>query len=227
MLRLDQEVERGEPAMHAVVGEDDRFGRPGRKAGIDDAGEQPLGRHHPGAAGTDDLQRRLDRLGAVGDCGDRLRAAAFVDRLDPGEARGDQRRRVDRAVGRRRRDDGEFRHAGHHRRHCGHHRHRRKRALAARNIERHRADRREAVAGKGAGTHFLQPHRFRLLLFVEMADVVDAEADRRNHLVVHRIEGGVELGLRRLQACQRGYRPCRIRGRTAQARRRLRSSPLR
>ncbi len=135
-----------------------------------------------------------DRLCAVGDRGDRLRAAAFVDRFDAGEARRNQRRCVHRTIGRRRRDDGKLRDARHHCGHCGHHRDRRERPFAARDIERHRADRREAVAGKGAGPHFLEPHRFRFLLFVEMPDVVDAEANGGDHVLVDHAEGGVELG---------------------------------
>jgi len=59
--------------------------------------------------------------------------------------------------------------------------------------KRHRPDRRKTVAGKGARPHLLQPHGSGLLLLVEAADVVDAEADCREHLLVHLPEGGVEF----------------------------------
>lgn len=106
MLSLDEEVERGQSAMHAVVGEDDRFRRTGGKTWIDHSGKQPLGRNDPGAAWTDDLERGPDRLSAIGNRGNRLRATAFVDRFDAGEARRNQRCCVHRTIGRWRRDDG-------------------------------------------------------------------------------------------------------------------------
>ena len=59
MLGLDQEVERGQTAVHGVVGEDDRLRRAGRQADIDHVGQQPLGGDDPRAPRPDDLQRRL------------------------------------------------------------------------------------------------------------------------------------------------------------------------
>ena len=69
MLRLNEEIEPGNRPIRRVVGEDDRLAWAGRHAGIDDIGEQPLGRDHEGAARPDDLHAFRDGFGPVGDDG--------------------------------------------------------------------------------------------------------------------------------------------------------------
>ena len=89
MLRLNQEIERGECAIDRVVGEHDRLRWPGRRAGVDHVRKQPFRRHHERAARPEDFYRLAHRLGAVGGCRYRLRPAAFVDRLHACELRRD------------------------------------------------------------------------------------------------------------------------------------------
>jgi len=50
MLGFDQEIERGQAPVRRFIGQDDGFARAGRNAGIDDVGEEPLGRDDEGAA---------------------------------------------------------------------------------------------------------------------------------------------------------------------------------
>ena len=70
----------------AGIGEHDDLGRPGDHVDADDAEHPPLGRRDIGVAGADDLGDRRDGLGAVGERGDRLRAADAVDFVDAGDA---------------------------------------------------------------------------------------------------------------------------------------------
>ena len=69
----------------AVVGEDQNFRRAGDHVDADLAEDAALGGCDKGVAGTDDLGDRSDGPGAIGERGDRLRAADAVDLVDAGE----------------------------------------------------------------------------------------------------------------------------------------------
>ena len=91
--------------------------------------------------GTDDHVDALDGLGAVGERGDRLRAAHAVDALDAAQPAGAEDRRVDLAVGARRRAHGDVEHAGGARGDDAHHDGARIRRAPARHVDGRRADR--------------------------------------------------------------------------------------
>ncbi|OWK23073.1 hypothetical protein AJ87_40570 [Rhizobium yanglingense] len=111
VFRLNQKVECGKSTMDRIVGKDHHLGRAGRKAGIDDAGERALGSDNPRAAGADDLQRRLDGFGSVGNRRYGLGTADLVDCLDAGKSCCNEGCAIDGAVRRRWCDDGEVRDA--------------------------------------------------------------------------------------------------------------------
>ena len=77
------------------VGDDQHFRRAGDHVDADRAEHLALGGRDIGVAGPDDLGDRPDRLGAIGERGDRLRAADAVDLRHAGEIGGDQHQRVD------------------------------------------------------------------------------------------------------------------------------------
>ena len=66
-----------------------------------DAEDAAFGRRDISVAGADDLVDRGDRRRAIGQRGDRLRAADAVDLVDAGDARRRQHQRIELAVGRR------------------------------------------------------------------------------------------------------------------------------
>ena len=98
MLGFDDEVEGGQPAVGGLIRQHDGFAGAGGNAGIDDIGQQALGRDVIGAAGPDDLERLRHRAGAVGRRRGGRGAAAFIDLLDARQPRGDQARGIDLAV---------------------------------------------------------------------------------------------------------------------------------
>ena len=85
VLGLRQQVGGDPVGVAGLVGEDQHLGRAGDHVDADLAEHQALGRRHIGIAGPDDLGHRLDRLGAVGERGHRLRAADAIDLVDAGE----------------------------------------------------------------------------------------------------------------------------------------------
>ena len=198
MFRLDQQVERRKPTLHRIVCKNHRFGRTCGKTRIDDAAKKTLRCDNPRAAGADDFERRLHGLRSIGNRCNGLRTADFVDGFHTGKTCSNKRGGIDGTIRGRRGHNGKIRHASNHGRNGCHHGDGGKCALSARYIKRHRTDWREAVTSKGAGTHFLQPHRFRLLLFVKVADIIDAELDGFDHVFLDLVEGGIEFRFCRL-----------------------------
>ena len=145
MLGLRQEIGGDEARIGAAIGEDDDLGRAGDHVDADDAEHPPLGRRDIGVAGADDLVDRRDRLRAIGERGDRLRAADAIDLIDAGDARRGEHQRIDMAV-RRRHDHRQPAAARDLRRHGVHHDRGRIARRPAGNIEPDRVDRPPAPA---------------------------------------------------------------------------------
>ena len=194
MFGLDEQIQGGERTIGRFIGENDGLAGTGRNAGIDFVRQQAFGGHHPGTAGTDDLQTFGHALGAVSDGGHRLGAAAFVHFGDAHAACRHQGCRIHPAVRTRGRDDDDARNSGHHRRHGGHVHHARKGAFAARHVAGHRLDGNVALPGPDAGLNLLEPHLPRPLRLVEPADIAHRMLDRTQHLGRHLSRGGLELG---------------------------------
>ena len=115
------------------------------------AGAWPPARR--GCPGPTITSTRLDRLGAVGERGDRLRAAHAVDALDAAQPAGAEDRRVDLAVRARRRAHGDVDHAGRARGDDAHHDRARVRRAPAGHVHRRReatGTSRSATAGPAA-----------------------------------------------------------------------------
>ena len=79
VLGLRQQVGGDPLGIVVAVGDDQHFGRAGDHVDADRAEHLPLGRGDIGVAGADDLGDRAYRFRAVGERGDRLRAADAVD----------------------------------------------------------------------------------------------------------------------------------------------------
>ena len=86
MLGLGEQVGGDEGGIGGAVGEHDDLRGAGDHVDADDAEHAPLGRRHIGVAGADDLADRRDGRRAIGERGDRLRAADAVDLVDAGDA---------------------------------------------------------------------------------------------------------------------------------------------
>ena len=111
MLGLAEQVGGADFAVHAVVGDDQRLGRPGQQVDADAAEQLPLGLRHIGVAGADDHVDRLDTLGAERHGGHRLHAAEHVDVVGAAEMHGGDDGRMRPALERRRAGDDAL-HAG-------------------------------------------------------------------------------------------------------------------
>ena len=103
MLGLGEEIGGDEGRVGGGVGEHDDFGRAGDHVDADEAEHAALGGGDIGVARPDDLGDRRDGRGAVGERGDRLRAADAIDLGDAGEPRRREHQRIDPAVRRRNR----------------------------------------------------------------------------------------------------------------------------
>ena len=186
VLGLRQQI-GGDPArIDAVVGDDDQLGRAGDRVDADVAEDQPLGGGDVGVAGAHDLVDARDALRAVGERGDRLRAADHEHARDAGEARGQQR------LGRRpRRGHHDLAHAGDLRRHGGHHHRRGIARGAAGDVDPDARQRIDAAAG--ANGAFVDLERGVTLALVERAHAAGGAlqrgADRR------RSTGGLRVPL--------------------------------
>ena len=145
VLGLGQKI-GGDPVRIAgVVGDDQHLGGAGDHVDADLAEHHALGRRHIGVAGPDDLGDRRNRLGAVGERRDRLRAADAINLVDAGELRRRQHQRVELAAGRRHHHH-DPRHAGDLGRHRIHQHRGRIGGGAARHVKADRVDRRPARA---------------------------------------------------------------------------------
>ena len=145
VLGLREEV-RGEPfRIGFIVGDHHDLRRACDGVDADRAEDLALGLRDIGVAGADDLRDRLNRLGAVGERRDSLRASDAVNLADASQMRRRQHRLVDLAIGRRR-DHHDPRDAGNPGGN-GVHQHRAWIAcLAARNVETDRVQRGPAMA---------------------------------------------------------------------------------
>ena len=88
-----------------AIGDDQDLRGAGDHVDADGAEDHALGGGDVGVARPHDLVHRRDRRGAVGERGDRLRAADPIDLVDAGDARGGEHQRVHLAFGRRRHHD--------------------------------------------------------------------------------------------------------------------------
>ena len=144
--------------------------------------EEALRRDDPGTAGSDDLEALGDGLRTVCNGSDRLGATAFVDALDTGHLCGGKGRRIDAPVGTGRRHDDDVLHASDLGGNAAHDHRARKGALAAGDVAGNGRNGVVALAGIGAGRHFVEPHLFRFLRDVEFADVLRGEGDGVHHI---------------------------------------------
>ena len=87
VLGLGEQVGGARGRVGGLVGDHEHLARPGGQVDRDAARDEQLRRGHPPVAGPDDLGDRRDRLGAVGERGDRLRAADRVHLVDAELAR--------------------------------------------------------------------------------------------------------------------------------------------
>ena len=174
MLGLRQEIARHMGGIGRRIGQDDNFRRPRDHVDSDAPEHPPLGGRHIGVAGADDLRHRRDRLGAVGERRDGLRAPDPINLVDPGEFRRHKHQRVEQAIRRRHHHDDALaaRHLG------GNGIHQNGGRIgggAAGNVEPDRTDRRPAPAEFDAER--IGPELVgRLLPLVERQDAVAREA---------------------------------------------------
>ena len=199
-----------------IIGQHDGFAGARGNAGIDDVGQQALGRDVIGAAGPDDLQCLRHRCRAEGCRGDGRRPAAFIDAADAGQPRHDQGGGIDMRVGAAGCQDRYLRHAGDHGGNGRHHRHAGKGAFAARHVAGDGIDRRRALAGEDAGAQFLHPELLRQLGLMKAADAVDGEFDRLDELAIEAVDGTVDFGLRRRDAVSSQRRMIEFAGKASQ-----------
>ena len=82
MFRLTQQIDGNPVRVRSSVGDHQNLRGPGDGVDPDSAEDHALGRRHIGIAGTDDDIDRLDGLGAIGQCGNRLRPADPIDFVD-------------------------------------------------------------------------------------------------------------------------------------------------
>ncbi len=101
VLGLRQKIGGDKARIGVSVGEDHHFAWTCDHVDADSAEHPPLGRRDIGVAGADDLVDRGDCLRAIGERGDRLRAADPVDLVHASDARRGEDERIDVAVGRR------------------------------------------------------------------------------------------------------------------------------
>ena len=111
MLGLAQQIRGADFAVDAVVGDDERLGRPGQQIDADAAEQLALGLGDIGVAGADDHVDRRDGLGAERHGGHRLHAAEHEDLVGPAEMHSGDDRRMRAALERRRAGDDVL-HAG-------------------------------------------------------------------------------------------------------------------
>ena len=111
MLGLAEQVGGAHFAVDAVIGDDQRLGRPGQKIDADAAEQLPLGFGDVGIARADDHVDRRDGLGAERHGGDRLHATEHENLVGAAEMHRRHDRRMRPAVKRRRAGDDVL-HAG-------------------------------------------------------------------------------------------------------------------
>ncbi len=108
MLGLAQQVGSDPVGIVLRVGYHEDLARPRDHVDPDDAVELALRLRHPGVARAGDHVDPRDALGAVGEGGDRLRAADAPDFVHPSDMRGGENERIGLAPAGRRDDDKAF-----------------------------------------------------------------------------------------------------------------------
>ena len=181
MLRLVDEVEGQAPRVGGRVGQEEALGRAAEhvRRGAE-ALRQHLGGGHGRAAGPHDLADAGERGRAERECRDPGRAVGPVDGGQPQLVGHRERRRVDRAGARHRRDqDGDLRHAGDDGRHADLDQHGREAPLAGGHVEAGRRDRGDLLPDLEAGPGLDEPPEGGGpdLGLVEEAAVADRLAD--------------------------------------------------
>ena len=101
VLGLREEIHRDPVGVGAAVRDDEDLGRSGDHVDADGPEYAPLGRGDIRIAGSADLVDRRDRGRAIGERGDRLRAADREGAGYSGKMRGREHQRIARAAGRR------------------------------------------------------------------------------------------------------------------------------
>ena len=140
-----EEVERDPVGIRRAVGDDDDLGDAGDHVDADRAEHATLGRGDVGVARTADLVDGGHGRGAVGQRGDRLRAADGEYAGDAGKVRGGEDQGIAHAIGRRHRHH-DLGHARHARGQRVHQHRRRVRGLAAGHVDADAVERRHALA---------------------------------------------------------------------------------
>ena len=177
MFRLAEEVGRADLAVHGLVGDDQRLGRPGEEIDADAPEQLALGLGDIGVARPHDHGDGRDGLGAERHGGHRLHAAEDVDLVGAAQVHRGDDRRMRPALERRRAGDD----AAHARDLRGHDRHMRRghhRIAPARDVAADAVHRDVPVPQDDAGKRLdLEVQQGRLLLLREVAHLRLGEAD--------------------------------------------------
>ena len=112
VFRLCQQVGGDEFRVRRLISKHEQLARAGQQINGDVADEQPLGGDDVGVAGAENLLHAPNRLGAVSQRGNRLRAADAVNLRCPRHARREKQRGIDGAVPAAWRADNNFPAAG-------------------------------------------------------------------------------------------------------------------
>ena len=147
MLGLREQIRGDEIGARGRVGNHKHFAGSGKHVDIDLPEHRALGQHHEQISRPDDFFDRRDRLRAISQRADGLRAAEPVNFFDAQYLAGAQHPVAERAVFGARRHDHQFLHAGHLRRDGVHQHTRRIRRGAAGNIKPRAAQRRPGHSG--------------------------------------------------------------------------------
>ena len=156
MLGLSEQVGGHERRIGRGIGKDGQLGWSGHEVDADTPAHLCLGFGDEAVAGADDDVDGGHRPRAERKGGDRLGPAHGKDPVDVGDARRGQDRRMDGAVGARRRGQHEFATARHARRQRAHEHRRAERIPAARHVDADAVDRQQPLFERDA--RFLQPH---------------------------------------------------------------------
>ena len=193
MLGLAEQIGRAHFAIDAVVGDDQRLGRPGEQIDADPAEQLPLGFRDVSVARPDDHVDCGDSLGAQRHGGDRLHAAEHENLVGAAEMHGRDDRRMRPAMKRRRAGDDVL-HAGDARGDDRHMRRRHHRVAAARHVAADRIYRDVPVAEHDAGQRLDFEIAQRLLLLLrEVAHLRLGKLDVVEIALLHRPDGALDL----------------------------------
>ena len=170
VLGLCEHVGGGELRIRRVVGDDKQIARASEQINRHAPDEQPLGHADVGVAGTKNFLHATDRLGAVSQRRNRLRAADAVNLRRPRRARREQNCRIDGAVPATRRGHHDFLAARDFGERDGHQRRGDERRGAAGNVDADACERVKLFTNTGAVGIFRLPV-FTQRFFGEAGDI--------------------------------------------------------